>query len=110
MTASLADTLFEALWKKVIDDWDNDTAHGAFLQHCQDHGQLAEAAARYRGMSGDRERGPSAEKRLQAVAMLAMTNLETHRTARTSRTPTAAIALMLFFALSAGFLLYLFHE
>lgn len=110
MSNQLADTLFEALWKKVVDDWENDAAHGTFLQHCQDNGQLAEAAARYRGMSGDSERGPSAEKRLQAVAMLAIANLESQRSSTARRPPVGAVVMAVFFVLSAGLLLYLFID
>ena len=77
----MSDAAFEALWKNVLDHWDEDKAHGAFLEHCRHENQLAEAAARYRGMTGDRERGPSAQKRLQGVLVLAMAALESTRTA-----------------------------
>ncbi len=74
-----SDPNLELLWKKVVDDWDNDKAHALFLEHCRATGALPEAAARYRGMAGDRERGPTAEKRLSAVLALALAQLETLR-------------------------------
>jgi len=74
------DPTLEALWKNVLDRWDHDPAHHAFLDHCQSHDALDEAAVRYRGMKGDRDRGPIAEKRLTAVLMLAMSKLEVSRT------------------------------
>ena len=74
-----ADPTLEALWKHVLDHWDNDAAHHAFLDHCQSHDVLDEAAVRYRGMKGDRDRGPGADKRLKAVLMLAMSKLEVTR-------------------------------
>ncbi len=43
----MSDPTLEALWKNVVDNWDNDSAHAQFLQHCQSTEQLAEAAARY---------------------------------------------------------------
>ncbi len=73
--------MLEALWKRVTDDWADDASHGAFLQHCQTTAQLPEAAARYRGMTGDREKGESARKRLQGVAALAMASLQVGRRA-----------------------------
>ncbi len=76
----MSDPALEALWKNVLDNWDDDKAHGAFLEHCQRSDQLVEAAVRYRGMQGDRERGAVAEKRLSGVAMLAMAQLEASRT------------------------------
>ncbi len=72
----MSDPLLEALWKTALDDWEQDAVHGAFLQHCQATQQLPEAAARYKGMCGDRERGAAAERRLGAVALLAMAALE----------------------------------
>ena len=96
-----ADTALESLWKNVLDHWDEDKAHAAFLEHCNQTGQLAQAAARYRGMTGDRDRGPSAQKRLQAVAVLAMTTLEASRTPpREARSKAVGVALILFFVLS----------
>ena len=78
----MSDPALEALWKHVLDNWDEDKAHGAFLEHCQNADQLVEAAVRYRGMSGDHERGEAAKKRLQGVAILAMAKLETERSNR----------------------------
>ena len=36
----MTDAAFEALWKNVLDHWDEDKAHGAFLEHCRNAGQL----------------------------------------------------------------------
>lgn len=105
----MSDSALEALWKNVLDNWDDDKAHGAFLEHCQRSDQLVEAAVRYRGMKGDRERGPVAEKRLQGVAMLAMAQLEASRsTPGEPRSRWAPVTLALIFLLIAlGLLLYL---
>lgn len=69
----------ESTWKRVIDHWDDAEAHGAFLRFCRDAGLLSDAAARYRGMAGDRDRSEVARKQLAAVTMLAMQSLETAR-------------------------------
>ena len=78
----MADGTFEALWKNVIDRWDDNSAHAIFLQHCQLNEKLAEAAARYAGMCGDRDRGESAKRRLDAVTVLATSALLGSRTER----------------------------
>jgi len=78
----MADATFEALWKNVVDRWDDDAAHAVLLQHCQMTEQLAEAAARYAGMRGDRDRGESAKRRLDAVTVLATSSLLASRTVR----------------------------
>ena len=76
----MADSALETLWKNALDHWDNDAAHRAFLEYCQKHDQLAEAAVRYRGMRADHERGPVAEKKLTAITALAFARLESSRT------------------------------
>ena len=73
------DPALDVLWKHVLDHWDNDAAHQAFLEYCQTNEALDQAAMRYRGMKGDRDRGPGAEKRLTAVLMLAMAKLQLSR-------------------------------
>jgi hypothetical protein len=100
------DPALEALWKNVLDNWDKDAAHHAFLDHCQRSDSLDEAAMRYRGMKGDRERGASAEKRLGAVLMLAFSKLEVSR-AEPKAAPRLVTKLLLivFFLLSSALLL-----
>lgn len=102
------DASCEALWKNALDHWDDDRAHAAFLEHCQRTGQLAEAAARYRGMTGDRSRGPSAEKRLQGVATLALLALEASRTPphESRRSASALVLAVLFTAGAIALLVY----
>ncbi len=75
----MVDATFEALWKSVLDRWQDERAHGAFLEYCQITDQLAEAAARYRGMKGDRDRSAVAEKRLAGIAIVALAKLHATR-------------------------------
>ena len=101
-----ADPSLEALWKNVLDNWDNDAAHRAFLEYCQSSEALDAAAVRYRGMKGDRDRGPQAEKRLTAVLMLAMSKLEVSR-AEPKAASGALTKLLLIVFFMAGSLLVL---
>ncbi|MEI9937088.1 MAG: hypothetical protein WDO69_07670 [Pseudomonadota bacterium] len=75
----MVDAAFEALWKSVLDRWEDERAHGKFLEYCQTTDQLAEAAARYRGMKGDRARSAVAEKRLAGIAIVALAKLHATR-------------------------------
>lgn len=97
----MSDPALEALWQQVTKDWESENVHNAFLQHCQSTDQLLEAAVRYRGMTGDRDRGASAEKRLKAVAILAVSGLEASRSRRPERRRNLA-AILLILAFSAG--------
>ena len=105
----MADAAFEALWKNVLDHWQDERAHGAFLELCQATDQLAEAAARYRGMKGDRDRSAMAEKRLAGIAIVALAKL--HATRSPAPAPGRRIGNWLLaacFALAAaGLLAYL---
>jgi hypothetical protein len=102
------DPALEALWKNALDNWDNDAAHHAFLQHCERHQVLDEAAVRYRGMKGDHERGAGAEKRLRAVLMLAMSKLELHRAEPKAASSLATKLVLVFFFLFASLVLLLY--
>ena len=102
------DPALEALWKHALEHWDNDAAHHAFLQHCERTQALDQAAMRYRGMKGDHERGPGADKRLKAVLMLAMSKLEVSRAEpKAASGMLTKVLLVLFFLL--GSLLVLAH-
>jgi hypothetical protein len=106
---AVSDAALEALWKNVLDHWDEDRAHGAFLEHCQNSGQLAEAAARYRGMTGDRERAEGARQRLAGVALVAMASLEAARTPEqaVNRQAGALILVVFFLAATLALVAYL---
>ena len=105
----MVDAAFEALWKSVLDHWQDERVHGAFLEYSQETDQLAEAAARYRGMKGDRDRSAVAEKRLAGIAIVALAKLHATRSpvARPGRR-LGSVVLAGSFALAAiGLLAYL---
>ena len=92
--------MLDALWHQVLSRWDESDAHAAFLRAAQESGRLANAAMRYRGMSGDRERGAVAEAQLATITALALASLESARTEAPSRRrigSIAALGLGLFF-------------
>jgi hypothetical protein len=105
----MVDAAFEALWKSVLDRWQDERAHGAFLEYCQVTNQLAEAAARYRGMKGDRDRSAIADQRLAGIAIVALAQL--HATRSPAPRPSRRfgnLMLIACFALAAiGLLAYL---
>jgi hypothetical protein len=70
---------FDQLWRHVLDHWDDDSVHQAFLRQCQLLGRLPDAAARYRGMTGDPSRRSVAEKHLGALVVVALAALQAER-------------------------------
>jgi len=105
----MVDAAFEALWKSVLDRWQDERAHGAFLEYCRATDQLAEAAARYRGMKGDRDRSAVAEKRLAGIAIVALAKLHATRSpvARGGRRLGGLLLAISFGLAAAGLLAYL---
>lgn len=102
------DPVLEQLWKRVLDEWGDEATHSAFLDYCQRSDRLVDAAVRYRGMAGDRERAPVAEKKLKAVAILALARLEVARLS--DRSPPSRLGSYLliafFLVASLGLLAY----
>ena len=103
------DPVLEALWKRVTDDWASEDAHQKFLEYCRVREQLVEAAVRYRGMAGDHARAEVAEKKLKAVALLAVAQLQASRTeAPAARNQRGNYLLIAVFLLATfGLLAYL---
>lgn len=105
----LVDPGIEALWARVLDCWEDEKVHAAFLQHCDQVNRLAEAATRYRGMSGDHTRAEIAEKKLKTVAVLAMAKLEAQRSQQPGGHRLVLTVVAVLFLGAAAFLaLYVF--
>lgn len=71
---------FELLWAKVLEQWDDDKLHAAFLDYARERMQLPEAGARYRKIKDtDPQRAERAEKQLGRLMALAVAMLESAR-------------------------------
>lgn len=106
----MSEGALETLWKHVLDHWDEEAAHRAFLEHCQQNNALVEAAVRYRGMKGDHVRGALAEQKLTAIRALALSRLVASKTPERRRSGgrTMSYLLIAFFVLgTVGLLAYL---
>jgi hypothetical protein len=80
-----SDPIVSALWTKVLDRWDEDEVHEAFIDHCLGAGQMPEAARRYRehgeAAEGDDsdEVQEEVERRLAAIRAKALATMDLHR-------------------------------
>lgn len=114
------DDTVDVLWAHVLAGWDDDKRHQAFVTYCIENSLLAQAAHRYRRIaepdvaaSGDDAALTSAEtpyrvqagrkedarKRLQGIALLAMSNLDAAKTV-----PNQGLGKVLVFFAAAIFL------
>lgn len=87
------DLVFEALWKRVNDAWDEDAPHAALLEHSIRTGRLPEVAGRYRLLKDDPVRGVKAKKRLDGVVMAATHLLYATKTPKPTKVPWPVTAV-----------------
>jgi hypothetical protein len=80
MPDATADPVLEALWRRVLDAWDDPRAHEAALEHAVRKQTLAELAGRYRAISGDARRKDVATARLNAIVGAALLLMESAKT------------------------------
>jgi hypothetical protein len=79
------DATLEALWKRVVEEWDDDERHAKLVTFAQQHGMLGDIAGLYKKASGADEASPyrlngeqtaDAKKRLGGVVLLATMDLD----------------------------------
>ncbi len=101
-TDQIEDPAFEILWTHVLSNWDDDKAHVAFLEHCQQKDQFLPAAKRYRELSGSDRHRPEAERRLKVIALLAMAKMDRARASPAGAKRQAGRLLLILFFLAAS--------
>lgn len=102
-----ADPTLELLWGKVVERWDDEAVHRAFLEHCQATDRLIEAAVRYRGLSEDEQRADLAQQQLKRVSVLALAKLERDRSEPVRARPDwPKLLLTTVFLFGSGWLLF----
>jgi hypothetical protein len=77
--------VLDALWSGVVNDWESEERHLKALEHAQKNGLLMELARRYGTLKDDADRAVAAKKRLDAIAMVATSELFATRTDRGRR-------------------------
>ncbi|MEO6574245.1 MAG: hypothetical protein ABIP89_10420 [Polyangiaceae bacterium] len=87
--APSADLIFETLWGRVMEAWDDDKTHGALLDYAIRAQLLADAAGRYRAMQDDPERGVVAKKKLDGIVLAATQMMLAMKTPAPTKTPVA---------------------
>jgi hypothetical protein len=98
----------EALWAHLLSHWDDDKAHLAFLEHCQQNDLLLPAAKRYRSLAGHERYGQEVERRLRGITALAMARMEHARTtpAGAKRQAGRLVAMIFVIAIATGLLIF----
>ena len=91
---------FEALWQRVLDHWDDDKAHAALIELALHTEQLPEAAGRYRALKADPAKTEGAQKRLDAIVVVATQLMMSMKTPSETKVPLpitlSAVGIFLF--------------
>jgi len=82
------DPLFEALWEKTLEAWNDEKRHAAVLEHALREKMLPELAGRYKALREDEERGEIARKRIDAILAAATQMLFSMKTPKPTKTPS----------------------
>jgi len=81
------DAVFEALWKRCLEAWDEDKPHNAILEHALTSEKLPDLAGRYRDLKDDELKGPRANKRIDAIVIAATQMMMATKTPVRTKTP-----------------------
>jgi hypothetical protein len=85
--ADPTDAVLEALWKRVLEAWDDDKTHAALLDHALREQRLPDIAGRYRALVDDAEKGAVARKKLDAIVGAATQMLLSMKTPKPGKVP-----------------------
>jgi hypothetical protein len=97
------DAIFDALWKRVLEAWDDDKPHQAALQYALDNGMLPEIAGRYRKLKDDPEKSARAQRKIDGIVVAATQMMLATKTPPATKVPwqwTASAAVMFAFVLA----------
>ena len=82
------DPLFEALWEKTLEAWDDEKRHAACLEHALREKMLPALAGRYRALRDDPTKAEMAKKRMDAMVSAMTQMLFTMKTPKPTKTPS----------------------
>ena len=101
------DAILEALWKRVLEAWDDDKPHQAALTYALQNERLPDIAGRYRKLLDDPDKAVRAKKKIDGIVISATQLLMATKTPPREKIPwqwTASVAAV--FVLVVAFLGY----
>ena len=81
------DALFEALWKRCLEAWDDEGPHRAILEHALRTESLPDLAGRYRAFKDDPAKRERAQKKIDGIVAAAMQLMMATKTPARTKTP-----------------------
>jgi hypothetical protein len=93
------DAIFNALWSRVLEAWDDDNPHQRALSYALEHQMLPEIAGRYRTLFDDPDKGARAKKKIDGIVAAATQMLMATKSPPREKVPwpwTASAAALFF--------------
>lgn len=87
----------DALWEKILEDWADEKRHAAALTYALSTENLPDLAGRYRALKDDPEKGPYAQKRIDAIVVAAtqmLASMKTPAPPKQNKVLTFAVAIV----------------
>jgi hypothetical protein len=101
------DAIFETLWGRVLEAWDDDKPHAAVLEYSLRAQRLPDLAGRYRALQDDGERGERAKKKLDGIVTAATQMMMATKTPPREKPPrNITLTALAMFLLVVGLLTY----
>ena len=97
------DVVFQALWARVLEAWDEDKPHQLALSYAIEHEMLPEIAGRYRKLLEDPDKGARAKKKIDGIVIAATQLLMATKTPPRVKIPwtwTASVAAVMVLVIS----------
>ena len=101
------DIVFDTLWGRVLETWEDDKPHNAILDYALKSERLPELAGKYKDLKEDPEKGARAKKRMDGIVIAATQMMMAMKTPPRTKTPwqwTFSVALIAAFV--CGWLFY----
>jgi hypothetical protein len=102
-----SDIVFDTLWGRVLEAWDDDKPHHAALDYALKTQRLPNLAGKYRALVDDPEKGARAQKKIDGIVVAATQMMMATKTPPRTKTPwqwTLSVAIIS--ALVCGWLFY----
>lgn len=81
------DLIFDTLWGRVLETWDDDKTHSALLEYAVRAQMLPDAAGRYRALKDDPEKAVVATKKLDGIVIAATQMMLSMKTPTVTKIP-----------------------
>lgn len=106
-----SDIVFDTLWNRVLEAWDDDKPHHAILDYALKSQRLPDLAGRYRALKDDPEKGARAQKKIDGIVVAATQMMMAMKSPARTKTPASwTISIGIISAIVCGWLYWMLFK